>query len=218
MARPADTQQRIAKIERKQKVIREKLNRLDEAFLFERSIDIETYDRHADKLRQELTLAQIERHSSELEERDVEGILGFAERILPSASNLWVQSSVARSRGSSRCSFRRRTIRRKTACWNRYNATGFQLLESDFGREKRNGGPDRDRTGDLLNAIQARSQLRYRPIRTGRALFYPNVERVFCGRPGGTPDLPVPPSPRATPHSGGKGTGVIQAQSTTDCA
>lgn len=26
---------------------------------------------------------------------DVEGILGFAERILPSASNLWVQSSVA---------------------------------------------------------------------------------------------------------------------------
>lgn len=25
------------------------------------------------------------------------------------------------------------------------------------------GGPDRDRTGDLLNAIQARSQLRYRP-------------------------------------------------------
>src|SRR5204863_2666194 len=29
---------------------------------------------------------------------------------------------------------------------------------------KRIGGPDRDRTGDLLNAIQARSQLRYRPI------------------------------------------------------
>jgi hypothetical protein len=27
----------------------------------------------------------------------------------------------------------------------------------------KSGGPDRDRTGDLLNAIQARSQLRYRP-------------------------------------------------------
>jgi hypothetical protein len=47
----ADAQQRIAKIERKQKVVREKLNRLDEAFLYERSIDIETYDRHCDKLR-----------------------------------------------------------------------------------------------------------------------------------------------------------------------
>jgi hypothetical protein len=30
------------------------------------------------------------------------------------------------------------------------------------------GGPDRDRTGDLLNAIQARSQLRYRPFDCGR--------------------------------------------------
>jgi hypothetical protein len=35
-------------------------------------------------------------------------------------------------------------------------------LRLDHGAEV--GGPDRDRTGDLLNAIQARSQLRYRPI------------------------------------------------------
>ena len=27
------------------------------------------------------------------------------------------------------------------------------------------GGPDRDRTGDLMNAIHARSQLRYWPTR-----------------------------------------------------
>jgi hypothetical protein len=33
------------------------------------------------------------------------------------------------------------------------------------------GGPDRDRTGDLLNAIQARSQLRYRPIREKTNLY-----------------------------------------------
>ena len=37
----------------------------------------------------------MDRHSSELEEIDVEGILAFAERVLPSASNLWVQSSLA---------------------------------------------------------------------------------------------------------------------------
>ena len=78
-----------------QKSIREKLDRLDQAFLFERSIDIETYDRHRDKLREELTLAQMDRHSCELEEMDVEGIVAFAERVLPSASNLWVQSSLA---------------------------------------------------------------------------------------------------------------------------
>jgi hypothetical protein len=88
-----DAKQRIAEIERRQKAIREKLDRLDQAFLFERTIDIDTYDRHRDKLREELTLTQMDRHSSELEEMDVEGILAFAERVLPSASNLWVQSS-----------------------------------------------------------------------------------------------------------------------------
>ena len=90
-----DAQQRIAEIERKQKAIRERLDRLDEAFLYERSIDIDTYDRHRDKLREELTIAQMDRHACELEEMDVEGILAFAERVLPSASNLWVQSSLA---------------------------------------------------------------------------------------------------------------------------
>jgi hypothetical protein len=91
----SDASQRIAEIERRRKAIREKLDRLDAAFLYECTIDIDTYDRHRDKLREELTLAQMDRHSSELEEMDVEGILAFAERVLPSASNLWVHSSLA---------------------------------------------------------------------------------------------------------------------------
>ena len=94
-AMQGDAKQRIAEIERKQKSIREKLDRLDHAFLFERTIDIDTYDRHRDKLREELTLTQMDRHAAELEEFDVEGIVAFAERVLPSASNLWVQSSLA---------------------------------------------------------------------------------------------------------------------------
>lgn len=89
-----DAAQRIAQIEQKQRAIREKLDRLDAAFLYERSIDIETYDRHRGKLREELTIAQMDRHASELEEMDVEGILAFTERVLPSAANLWVQSSL----------------------------------------------------------------------------------------------------------------------------
>ena len=91
----ADAKQRIVEVERRQKVIQEKLDRSDEAFLYARTIDIDTYDRHKDKLREELTLVQMDRHSSELEEMDVEGILAFAERARPSASNLWVQSSFA---------------------------------------------------------------------------------------------------------------------------
>jgi hypothetical protein len=54
-------------------------------------------------------------------------------------------------------------VRRKSVRSNRGNCPCLQLVT--VGRTRRNkvGGPDRDRTGDLLNAIQARSQLRYRP-------------------------------------------------------
>ena len=45
-------------------------------------------------MREELTLVRIDRHSGQLEELDVEGILAFAERILPRASDLWVQASL----------------------------------------------------------------------------------------------------------------------------
>jgi hypothetical protein len=93
-ARKAAVREEIATAERAAKAIQEKLDRLDEAFLFGRSIDIDTYDRHAEKLREELTLARIDRHSGQLEELDVEGILAFAERILARASDLWVQASL----------------------------------------------------------------------------------------------------------------------------
>src|SRR4029453_8389303 len=41
------------------------------------------------------------------------------------------------------------------------------------------GGPDRDRTGDLLNAIQARSQLRYRPTEEETTLHYSEDWTLF---------------------------------------
>ena len=92
--RKAEVCQDLIEIERRSKAIKQKLDRLDEAFLFAQSIDIDTYDRHKDKLRQELTLLQIDHHSDELEKFDVEGILALAERVLPRASDLWVQASL----------------------------------------------------------------------------------------------------------------------------
>jgi recombinase-like zinc beta ribbon protein len=100
-ARKAAVRDEVATAERAAKTIQEKLDRLDEAFLFERSIDINTYDRHAEKLREELTLARIDRHSGQLEELDVEGILAFAERVLPRAADLWVQASLDHDSGSN---------------------------------------------------------------------------------------------------------------------
>jgi hypothetical protein len=48
-ARKAAVRDELANAERTAKAIQDKLERLDEAFLFERSIDIETYDRHAER-------------------------------------------------------------------------------------------------------------------------------------------------------------------------
>jgi hypothetical protein len=67
---------------------------LDEAFLYSESIDVTKNGRQRDKLREELTLAQIDHHSEAIDELDVQGILAFAERILPRASDLWVQASI----------------------------------------------------------------------------------------------------------------------------
>ena len=50
--------------------------------------------RQRDRLREELTLAQIDHHADAVDELDVQGILAFAERVLPRASDLWVQASL----------------------------------------------------------------------------------------------------------------------------
>ena len=92
--RRAEAKDRTAEQERRVKAIQQKLDRLDEAFLYSESIDLTTYGRQRDKLREELTLAKIDHHTEAVDELDVEGILAFAERILPRASDLWVQASL----------------------------------------------------------------------------------------------------------------------------
>ena len=72
----------------------QKMDKLDEAFLYSEAIDATTYGRQRDKLREELTFAKIDHHTDAVDELDVAGILAFAERILPRASDLWVQASL----------------------------------------------------------------------------------------------------------------------------
>jgi site-specific DNA recombinase len=92
--RKAEITKRAASVEQRTKALQQKLNRLEEAFIFDRAVDRDTYDRQSARLREELTLAQIDRHTSELEEIDAKGILAFAERVLPRASELWVHATL----------------------------------------------------------------------------------------------------------------------------
>ena len=90
--RRAEATDRTAEQQRRVSAIQQKLDKLDEAFLYSEAIDVTTYGRQRDKLRVELTLAKIDHHAEAVDELDVEGILAFAERILPRASDLWVQA------------------------------------------------------------------------------------------------------------------------------
>jgi hypothetical protein len=92
--RRAEAKDRTVEQEKRVKLIQQKLDRLDDAFLFQRLIDAQSYERQRDRLREELTLAQIDHHAEATDELDVQGILTFAERILPRASDLWVQASL----------------------------------------------------------------------------------------------------------------------------
>ena len=58
------------------------------------SIDLTSYSRQREKLREELTLAKIEHHTEAVDELNVQGVLAFAERIVPRASDLSVQASL----------------------------------------------------------------------------------------------------------------------------
>ena len=79
--RKAEVGTDAADAERKTKAIQQKLDRLDEAYLYAETIDLTSYERQRDRLRQELTLTQIDKHSVDLEKFDVDGILAFAERV-----------------------------------------------------------------------------------------------------------------------------------------
>ena len=153
-------------VERKVKTIQQKLDRLDESFIFARAIDVETYERQRDRLREELTLVQIDRHSTQLEALDVEGILAFAERVLPKASELWVHASLDQRQRLQQLFFPERVpFDGKRFSRTAVTAPAFSYLRTIEDKNEGDGGPDRDRTGDLMNAIHARSQLRYWPTR-----------------------------------------------------
>jgi hypothetical protein len=70
---------------------RERLDRIDEAFLHERSIDRQTYERQRGQLREQLALAEMELSATTENQIDVEGLLAFADHLLTNAARLWME-------------------------------------------------------------------------------------------------------------------------------
>jgi len=62
----------MAEQQRRVSAIQQKMDKLDEAFLYSEAIDVTTYGRQRDKLREELTLAKLEHHTEAVDELDVQ--------------------------------------------------------------------------------------------------------------------------------------------------
>jgi len=93
-ARLGETKKLRSKLEA---VVRQKqqgLERIEVAFLDERSIDRQTYECQRDKRREQLSLVEMELGDAVLDDLDVQGVLGFAGHVLTNAARLWAELGI----------------------------------------------------------------------------------------------------------------------------
>ena len=74
--------------------LRCRLDEVEQAFIHERRIDRDSYERRRDKLRSDIALAEMEFGDAKIDELDVEGVLAYAEGVLTNASQLWSNASL----------------------------------------------------------------------------------------------------------------------------
>jgi hypothetical protein len=79
--------------------------RMEEAFIYERSIDLEVYERQRDKFQEELALAELDLHKARIDQKDVEGILNFAEYLLTNTARVWLEASLSQRQQIQRAIF-----------------------------------------------------------------------------------------------------------------
>ncbi len=82
-----------ASLQQNIKSLKERKERLEEAFIYDKSIERVTYQRQLDKLNEQITLAEIQERDAKLEGYDVESVLNFAEHIILNAARLWLEAS-----------------------------------------------------------------------------------------------------------------------------
>ena len=84
-----DSQQVQSVISRKIAQLRENKTKLQEAFIYQKTIQTDTYNEMRAKLAEDLALAEMELREAQAEEIEIEAVLDFAQAVLTNASNLW---------------------------------------------------------------------------------------------------------------------------------
>ena len=80
------------RLEQRAAAFRQRLDTLEESFIYRREVDRQTYERQRDRLREQLAITEAEAEEVKVEELDVEGLLAFAQHVLMDAARLWEQA------------------------------------------------------------------------------------------------------------------------------
>ncbi len=78
-----------AELRRRAEALRQRKERLLEAFLYRGAIDQGTYQEQLDKIEADLAVVELERNDAEVESLDVAGLLSYAEHVMLHAGALW---------------------------------------------------------------------------------------------------------------------------------
>jgi hypothetical protein len=87
--------------------LRERKQRLFEAFVYRREIDRETYQEQFDKLNEEIALAEIAEHDARIEEMDLHAAVSFGEFVLLNAPRFWTDLSLEQKQRLQQAQFPR---------------------------------------------------------------------------------------------------------------
>ena len=87
--RQGDSQKVQSVVSRKIAELKENKSKLEEAFVYRKAIDQDTYNEMRAKLGTDLTLAEMELREAQAEEIEIETVLDYAQMVLTNASNLW---------------------------------------------------------------------------------------------------------------------------------
>jgi hypothetical protein len=80
-------------VEHQRRTLRTRLDRLDQAFLFEKAIDRESYERQRDLLRDELAIAELDLPAAQNSEGSLASVLGFTGYFVSNVSSLWLEAT-----------------------------------------------------------------------------------------------------------------------------
>ncbi len=82
-----------------------RLERLEEAFIYERAIDKRVYQRQRDRVQQDLASAERDLDDARIRQWDVEGILAFAEHLIANIAAVWLEADLAQRQAIQRAIF-----------------------------------------------------------------------------------------------------------------